>query len=97
MRTLARTVGVVLVTMLVGGGGHGAWTFVRSRPSLDADGRGLMLGGFEFEVDPQSRLVDDGRLFFFYRGLLGDARQEFDKEGRAEGIRQADRNWSTLQ
>jgi YHS domain-containing protein len=52
--------------------------------------------GYKFEVDPESYLVEDGRLLLFYRGLLGDARAEFEKEGVASGIRQADANWPKL-
>jgi YHS domain-containing protein len=52
--------------------------------------------GYKFEVDPESYLVDGGRLFVFYRGMLGDARAEFEKEGRARGIEQADANWPSL-
>lgn len=146
--------GIVLVV-----GGLGAWTFLRGRPAVNADGSGLMLDGFDpvsyfpegggapqrglpalavtregrryvfasekhrdlfvaapsryepqfggwcayavahgykFEVDPESYLVEEDRLFLFYRGLLGDARTEFEKEGRADGIKRADGNWPAL-
>jgi YHS domain-containing protein len=52
--------------------------------------------GYKFEVDPESYLLEDGRLLLFYRGLLGDARSEFQKQGVAAGIRDADANWPAL-
>ncbi|MEW6270777.1 MAG: YHS domain-containing (seleno)protein [Thermodesulfobacteriota bacterium] len=52
--------------------------------------------GYKFEVDPQSYLVEDGRLLLFYRGMLGDAREEFQNEGVAQGVAKADANWPAL-
>jgi YHS domain-containing protein len=52
--------------------------------------------GYKFEVDPESYLVEGDRLLLFYRGTLGDARGEFEKEGVAAGVRQADANWPGL-
>jgi hypothetical protein len=52
--------------------------------------------GYKFEVDPESYLVADGRLLVFYRGMLGDARAELEKEGVANGVRKADANWPSL-
>jgi hypothetical protein len=52
--------------------------------------------GYKFEVDPESYLVEGERLLLFYRGALGDARAEFEKQGTAAGIRQADENWLKL-
>jgi hypothetical protein len=53
--------------------------------------------GYKFEVDPESYLVADGRLLLFYRGMLGDARTEFEKEGVAAGVTKADGNWPALE
>jgi hypothetical protein len=52
--------------------------------------------GYKFEVDPESYLIEDGRLFLFYRGFLGDARAEFENEGRTAGIEQANASWPSL-
>ncbi len=52
--------------------------------------------GYKFEVDPESYMIEDGRLLLFYRGVLGDARAEFAKEGIADGVKQADANWPAL-
>lgn len=52
--------------------------------------------GYKFEVDPESYLLTDGRLLLFYRGILGDARAEFEKEGVEEGLARADANWPAL-
>jgi len=52
--------------------------------------------GYKFEVDPESWIVEDGRLLLFYRGVLGDARAEMQKEGVADGVRKADANWPAL-
>jgi len=52
--------------------------------------------GYKFEVDPESYLIEDGRLLLFYRGMLGDARAELGKEGVTDGVRKADGNWPAL-
>jgi YHS domain-containing protein len=52
--------------------------------------------GYKFEVDPLSYRVADDRLLLFYRGWLGDAHAEFEKEGVAEGLSRADANWPQL-
>ncbi len=52
--------------------------------------------GYKFEVDPHQYLVEDDRLLLFYGGILGDARSEFIKEGAADGVSAADRNWESL-
>ena len=52
--------------------------------------------GYKFEVDPESYLIEDGRLLLFYHGMLGDARAELEKEGVAAGVKQADANWPAL-
>jgi hypothetical protein len=52
--------------------------------------------GYKFEVDPESYRVENGRLLLFYRGVLGDARREFEKEGPENGLQQADANWPTI-
>lgn len=52
--------------------------------------------GYKFEVDPESYMIEDGRLLLFYRGMLGDARTEFEKEGVTDGLRNADANWPGL-
>jgi YHS domain-containing protein len=53
--------------------------------------------GYKYEVDPESYLVVDDRLLLFYRGAMGDAKAEFEREGVPQGVAQADTNWPTLQ
>jgi len=52
--------------------------------------------GYKFEVDPESYMIADDRLLLFYRGMLGDARGEFEKEGVDGGVQKADANWPKL-
>jgi YHS domain-containing protein len=52
--------------------------------------------GYKYEVDPESFLVVDGRLLLFYRGAMGDAKAEFEREGAQQGVAQADQNWPAL-
>lgn len=52
--------------------------------------------GYKFEVDPESYIVADDRLLLFYRGMLGDALAEFEKEGVDQGVARADANWPAL-
>jgi YHS domain-containing protein len=52
--------------------------------------------GYKFEVDPESYRVENGRLLLFYRGVFGDARREFEKEGVEKGLHQADTNWPSI-
>ncbi len=54
-------------------------------------------GGYKFEVDPTSHLLVGDRLLLFYRGLLGDARAEFEKAGVDGSVARARANWSTLE
>lgn len=52
--------------------------------------------GYKYEVDPESFLVVDGRLLLFYRGAMGDAKAEFEREGVQQGVAQADQHWISL-
>lgn len=54
-------------------------------------------GGYKFEVDPTSHLLVGDRLLLFYRGLLGDARAEFEKTGVDASVARARVNWSALE
>lgn len=51
--------------------------------------------GSKVEVDPASFIVDNGRLFLFYKGLLNDTRSKFQKDVAANAAR-ADVNWKKL-
>ncbi len=51
--------------------------------------------GAKVEVDPRSFIVDSGRLFLFYKGLLNDTRDKFEKD-RAGNIARADANWQRI-
>jgi YHS domain-containing protein len=54
-----------------------------------------MAQGEKVEVDPKSFLVNDGRLFLFYQGLLNDTRKKWLKEpADLEG--KANREWLAL-
>ena len=51
--------------------------------------------GEKVEVDPKSFVVQDGRLFLFYKSILNDTRKSFLKE-QAALTSQADANWKKL-
>lgn len=53
--------------------------------------------GYKFEVDPTSHLVVGDRLLLFYRGVLGDARAEFEKAGVDASVARARAHWSALE
>ena len=52
--------------------------------------------GYKFEIDPESYRIQDDRLLLFYRGAMGDAQAEFEKEGAEQNLRTADQNWPTV-
>lgn len=54
-----------------------------------------MADGRKVEIDPTNFKITDGRLFLFYKGLLGNARKEWDKN-EAVFTRRADENWSKI-
>ena len=55
-----------------------------------------MASGQEVEVDPESFLIEDGRLLVFYKGFLNDTRKKWRKQGSATLRPQADAHWSRL-
>lgn len=52
-------------------------------------------GGRKVEIDPTNYKVTNGRLFLFYRGWLGDALREWNKD-EADLTRRADSQWEKL-
>lgn len=51
--------------------------------------------GTKVEVDPKSYIIDDGRLFLFYKDIFTDTRAKFEKN-RASNITRADTAWKKL-
>ncbi|MEM9799568.1 MAG: YHS domain-containing (seleno)protein [Planctomycetota bacterium] len=49
------------------------------------------------EVDPQSFLIQDGRLLLFYDGMFADTRKMWIDEDPAALLRGADANWERLE
>jgi YHS domain-containing protein len=52
--------------------------------------------GYKFHANPESFVIQDGRLLVFYEGALGDARSEYQKGDAAAQLQSADGNWQTL-
>ncbi len=52
-------------------------------------------GGRKVEIDPTNYKVKDGRLFLFYKSLLGDARKDWDKH-EATWEPAADTYWKSI-
>lgn len=55
-----------------------------------------MRDGDKVDVDPRSFIVRDGRLFLFYKGLLGDTRAKWLKTDHDASATAADRHWKQL-
>lgn len=49
-------------------------------------------GGYKYPVDPTNYVVTDGRLFVFYKGLFGNAKDPWVKD-EPNHIKKADKNW----
>lgn len=47
-------------------------------------------------IEPKSFLIQDGRLFVFYNGLLADTRKKWSKDPRAF-LKKADANWPEVE
>lgn len=53
--------------------------------------------GGKVEVDPESFLVENGKLYLFYDGLLADTRRRWSDAGGAQALApRADANWSRI-
>lgn len=55
-----------------------------------------MREGDKVEVDAESFIVKDGRLFLFYDGLLGDTRKKWLKEDHIKEAAKADAQWKKV-
>jgi hypothetical protein len=55
----------------------------------------LAVGHGKVDVDPKSFKVTDGKLFLFYKGLLGDARKSWVKD-EPGNIVKADQAWKKI-
>ncbi len=55
-----------------------------------------MVEGDQVEVDPESYLIEEGRLLVFYDGFFADTRKKWKKKGGAELAPQADRSWKKI-
>jgi peroxiredoxin/YHS domain-containing protein len=54
-----------------------------------------MAEGRKVEIDPTNFKITNGRLFLFYKGWLGNARKDWDKN-ESEFTRRADEHWGKL-
>lgn len=54
-----------------------------------------MAEGRKVEVDPENFKVTDGRLFLFYKGWLGDARKDWNKDEKTLTVR-ANEQWRKI-
>lgn len=52
-------------------------------------------GGYKYDIDPKNYKITDGRLFLFYKGLLGDAKKDWVKQ-EPKQIALADKQWPTV-
>lgn len=55
-----------------------------------------MREGDQVDIDPESFIVRDGRLFLFYKGWLGDTRAKWSKGDHAAETKEADAQWKKL-
>jgi YHS domain-containing protein len=57
-----------------------------------------MLDGDKVDVDPESFLVTDNRLFLFYKGFWGDTKAKWSEKAKdqASEAKQADGKWKDL-
>jgi YHS domain-containing protein len=55
-----------------------------------------MIRGDKVQVDPRSFIVKDGRLFLFYKGLLGNTRARWLDADHATEARTADTMWKRI-
>ena len=54
-----------------------------------------MAEGRKVEVDPEKFKVTEGRLFLFYKGWLGDARKDWNKDEKNLTVR-ANEQWRKI-
>lgn len=52
-----------------------------------------MADGTKYKVDPESYLIQDGRLLLFYKGFLNNTRKKWQKQGPEEMGAKADGHW----
>jgi peroxiredoxin/YHS domain-containing protein len=55
-----------------------------------------MLDGEKVEVDPDSFIVKDGRLFLFYDGFFADTRAKWSKNNHVQQAAKADVKWRSI-
>lgn len=67
----------------------------RSFPAYGGWCATAMANGDKVEINPGNFKVTDGRLFLFYKGLLGDAKKDWVKDEPTQ-IKKADGEWSRL-
>lgn len=54
-----------------------------------------MADGSKVEIDPENFKITNGRLFLFYKGLLGNAIKDWNKN-EPESMKKADANWARI-
>lgn len=52
-------------------------------------------GGYKYDIDPKNYKITNGRLFVFYKGILGDAKKDWLKN-ESRQLQLADENWPTV-
>lgn len=52
--------------------------------------------GEKVEINPKSYILKDGRLFLFYDGFGGDAREKWVKKGHEAEVKKADEQWKKI-
>jgi peroxiredoxin/YHS domain-containing protein len=55
-----------------------------------------MREGDKVDVDPKTYIVNEGRLFLFYNGLLGNTRTKWLAKNQADEAKEADTQWKKL-
>ncbi len=52
--------------------------------------------GEKVEINPKSYILKDGRLFLFYDGFGGDAKEKWIKKGHEAEVKKADEQWTKI-
>ncbi len=68
----------------------------RYEPSYGGWCAWAMLDGEKVEVDPKSFIVEDGRLYLFYNGILANTRSKWRKKDHASQVAIADAKWKAI-
>lgn len=64
----------------------------RFTPEYEGWCASAVAGGYKYDIDPKNFKITNGRLFVFYKGILGDAKKDWLKDERGQ-LELADKNW----